>query len=230
MIDPTFSFTHIIDDALQTACFNRFGGFFGLTNPNADMVFQPKPLVQRKIAEKRGEASVEFLSLWRNRITPDWARQRTSVARDGINVKYTDSSQSTFVNIKAVPVTMEYELRFWSKELNSVTQAVESYMFWFQQFPNLVVYYEGLYEMDFYMKFGTWTDETDYDIYEKGLYYVSVMPISLDGWVLSSITAPAILEIIVDVYLRQMYSGQTQDIFLTETIVTNTSTTVSGPG
>ena len=227
-IDPCYSFTHIIDDAMKTIVFNRFGGFFGLCDQNKDLVFQPKPIVQRKIAEKRGEDSVEFLSLWRSKITPDWARQRTSVARDGININYTSSAESSIVNIKAVPVIMDYELRFWSKDLNAITYAVESYMKWFQDFPNLVVYYQGLYTMEMYMKFGPWTDETDYDIYEKGLYYVSSMPIALDGWVMTSITVPTVLKIIVDLYIRQMFLNQTKDIFIDETIITAVPSGYSG--
>lgn len=223
-----YSFTHLIDDAMKCLVFRRFGKFFQLRDQNRDLVFQPKAIVQRKIAEKRGQASVEFLSLWRNKITPDWERQRTSVARNGIDVRYTNSNETYFVNIKAVPVQMDYELRFWSKDYNSITLAVESYMKWFQDFPNLVIYYQGLYKMEMYMKFGPWTDETDYDIYEKGLYYVSSMPISLDGWVMTSITVPTVTEIIVDLYIRNAYLGQTQDIFVSEQIITATPSGYSG--
>jgi hypothetical protein len=219
----TNSFIHIVDNAMKTSVFQRFGGFFGLSNQTNDLVFQPKSICQRKIAEKRGEASVEFISLWRNRITPDWARQRTSVARDGIYLNYQDSNKTSILTIKAVPVTMDYELRFWSKDLNSVTYAAESYMKWFQDFPNLIVYFNGLYEMDMYMKFGAWTDETDYNIYEKGLYYVAEMPITLDGWLMTEISTPSVLEIIVDLYLRQVVTGQTQDIFLDEFVITASS-------
>jgi len=216
------SFIHIIDDAMKAAVFQRFGDFFGLTDRSKDLVFQPKSISQRKIAEKRGEASVEFISLWRNKISPDWTRQRTSVARDGINLKYTDSGKSTLVNIKAVPVQMDYELRFWSRDFNSITYAAESYLKWFQDFPNLVVNYNGLYEMDMYMKFGSWTDETDYNIYEKGLYYVAEMPITLDGWVMTTINTPTILKIIVDLYLRNYVGNQTQDLFIDEYVITAT--------
>lgn len=216
------SFIHLVDDAMKSAVFHRFHEFFGLTDRNKDLVFQPKEITQRKIAEKRGEAAVEFISLWRSKITPDWSRQRTSVARDGINVEYTDSSKSTIVNIQAVPEIMDYELRFWSRDLDSVTHATESYLKWFQDFPNLVVYYQGLYEMDMYLKFGAVTDETNYNIYENGLYYVSEMPMILDGWVMTTINTPTILEIIVDFYLRQFTLGQTNDLFLDEFIVTAT--------
>jgi len=218
----TPSFTHIIDDALKAAIFQRFSVFFNLKDRNRDLVFQPKSICQRKIAEKRGEASVEFISLWRTRITPDWTRQRTSVARDGINLRYTDSHQTSIVTVKAVPVILDYELRFWSKDLNAITYAAESYMKWYQDFPNLVVYYQGLDEMDMYMKFGAWSDETDYNIYENGLYYVAQMPIFLDGWVMTTIDTKTVLEIIVDVYLRDFVTGQTNDMFLEEYIITAT--------
>ena len=214
------SFLHIVDDAVKTAVFNRFGSYFNLNDQNRDLVFQPKIIAERKIAEKRGQTSVEFISLWRTRITPDWSRQRTSVSRDGIHLQYTDSSKTSIVTVRAIPVSIDYELRFWSRELDTLTQAVESYMKWFQDFPNLVVYYNSLYEMDMYMKLGEWLDETDYNVYEKGLYYVSQMPIHLDGWLMTDVNTLTIQKIIVNVYLRETLSGKTQDSFLDEFIIT----------
>lgn len=214
------SFIHVVDNAMKSAAFQRFGTFFDLTNQNKDLVFQPYRVTQRKIAEKRGESSVEFLSLWRTRITPDWSRQRTSVARDGISMKYSDSQKTSIVTVKAVPVTLDYELRFWSKDLDSTTEAVESYIKWFQDFPNLIVMYNGLYEMDMYMKFGAIVDESEYNIYDKGLYYVTQLPVSLEGWVMTTVDTPTILTIILDLYLREGTSPDYRDTFLTEYVIT----------
>ena len=218
-----YSFLHLIDNGMKAAVFQRFSGIFDLTDQNRDLVFQPKVITERKIAEKRGQTSVEFISLWRSRVSPDWSRQRTSVARDGMNVQYTDSTKSSIVNIKAVPIGIDYELRFWSHELDDITHAIESYMKWFQDFPNLIINYQDLYEMDMYMKFGDCVDETDYNIYEKGLYYVSQMPIHLDGWVLTTINAPTILTILVNLYLREMVRGQNQDTLLHTYTITASS-------
>ena len=217
------SFIHIIDDALKIAVFQRFDEYFGLTNIKNDIVFQPRSIQERKIAEKRGELSVEFIGLWRPHIAPDWSRQRTPLARDGIMLEYTDSNKTSIVTVKAVPAVLDYELRFWSRDLNSLTLATESYIKWMQDFPNLVVYYDDSYEMDFYLRFGDILDETDFNIYEKGLYYVHMMPIKLEGWVLTSIESKTILTIYLDVFLRQFISGQTEDILLSEYVITATS-------
>jgi len=217
------SFIHIIDDALKIAVFQRFDEYFGLTNIKNDIVFQPRSIQERKIAEKRGELSVEFMGLWRPHIAPDWSRQRTPLARDGIMLEYTDSNKTSIVTVKAVPAAFDYELRFWSRDLNSLTLATESYIKWAQDLPNLVVYYDDSYEMDFYLRFGDIVDETDFNIYEKGLYYVHMMPIKLEGWVLTSIESKTILTIYLDVFLRQFISGQTEDILISEYVITATS-------
>ena len=219
----SIAFIHTIDDALKTSVFNRFDSFFGLTNQNRDLVFQPKSICQRKIAEKRGEASVEFMSLWRTNVATDWERQRTALARSGMNIEFVDSNKTSVVNIKAVPVILSYELRFWSRNLDSTTQAIESYMKWFQDHPNLILYYQGLYEMDIYVKFGDAVDETDYDIYDKGLYYVTRVPLTLEGWLLTEVTSKTVLTIILDIFLREGTAPNYVDTLVSETTITASS-------
>jgi len=71
----TVSFVQSIDTAIKTAVWTKFGPSLGLTtDQNKELVFAPKELALRKIAEKRGENSVEFISVWRNSIELDWER------------------------------------------------------------------------------------------------------------------------------------------------------------
>lgn len=219
------SFIHIMDNSAKTIVFNRFKDFFGLTDQNRDLVFVPKIIAQRKIAEKRGEATVDFISLWRNWIEFDWLRQRTSVARTGLYLQYNSGqsgSRMSILTVKAVPVKIRYELRFWTLDLDSMTQAIESYLFWKQDFPNMVLYYSNLFEMDMYLKFGPIIDESDYNIYEKGQYFVSMMPIELEGWVLTSFDIKTILTIILDLFLREGTPPNQHDTFISEYIITAT--------
>ena len=218
------SFIQSMDKALQTVVFNRFKGFFGLTDQNADSAFFPRSVVQRKIAEKRGEATVEFISLWRNEISFDWNRQRTAVSREGIMMEYVDKDlKDSIVTVKAVPARMTYDLYFWSKDLDKITQAIESYLFWKQDFPNVVLYYSNLYEMDLYLKFGSVRDITDWNIYEKGLYFVVQMPIEMEGWILSTVHTKTILTIIVNVYMREGSPPNYRDTLLDTFTVTSTT-------
>jgi hypothetical protein len=217
------SFIQIMDNSLKALVFSKFGSFLNLTDINRDMVFYPKEIAQRKIAEKRGEGTVEFMSLWREGIQFDWQRQRSTLARRGLLMEYVNSStKSEIVKIKAVPAQINYKMYLWSRDLDFIMTASEAYLFWVHVFPNMVIYFNGRYEMDMYMKFGPIVDRTNYDIYQKGQYFVYEFPITLDGWVLTSVNSKTILEIIVDMYIREGQSPNFRDTLINEYIITAT--------
>jgi hypothetical protein len=210
-----------MDNGVKTLVFNKFRSYLNLNDQNRDMVFFPLEIAQRKIAEKRGEATVEFMSVWRNGIQFDWQRQRSTLARRGLNMQYVNSSSKTqIVTVKAVPATLNYNFWLWSRDLDLIMQAAEAYLFWVHNYPQLILYYNGLYEMDMYMKFGPIIDRTNYNIYEKGQYFVYEFPISLEGWVMTSINTKTILKIILDLYLREGQSPHYQDTLIDEYIIT----------
>jgi len=93
-------------------------------------------------------------------------------------------------------------------------------MLWKFDHPNIILYYNNSYELDLYMKFGRAVDLTDYNIYEKGLYFVYSMGIEIEGWVFTNFNAKTILTIIVDVYYRTGTAGNYTDILLDEFTVT----------
>ena len=216
------SFLHIMDASAKQMVFNRFKSYLGITDVNRDCVLFPKSLAQRKIAEKRGEGTVEFISIWRTGIQYDWARQNTAIARKGIMLQYNNSSSRTaIVTAKAVPAIIDYDVWFWSRDLDKITQAIESYLLWQHDHPQLILNYNGIYPMEMYLKFGPVVDETDFpSVYEKGLYFVSRVPMKLDGWILTLFDAKTILKIILDVYLREGTAPHYVDTLLSEYIIT----------
>lgn len=213
------SFIQTMDRGMETLIFNRFSEFLNIDDSNQDIVFYPERIAQRKIAEKRGEGTVEFISVWRDGIQFDWERQRSALARRGMTIQYVDSTQTQMVTIKAVPATINYKFLLWSRTLDWIMNAAEAYLNWVHDFPNLVLYYNGLYEMDMYMKFGPIIDKTNYDIYEKGQYFVYEFPITLDGWILTSINTKTILKIILDLYIREGTSPNYRDTLIDEYII-----------
>ena len=215
------SFIQTIDTAMKALVFNKFKDYLTLTDQNTGVVFAPKQVAMRKVAEKRGEASVEFISLWRTSLEHDWARNNTAIARRGLQLQYSNSiTKVSIVTAKAVPVKITYEVRIWSRDLNKLACASESYLKWKYDYPQLFLNYLGLYPMEMYLKFGAVVDETDYDIYENGLYFVYMFPISLDGWVLDKFSFPTVLEIILDIYLREGAAPNYTDTLLEEYIIT----------
>ena len=216
------SFISTMDKGIEALVFSKFSEFLFINDPNQDSVFYPERLAQRKIAEKRGEGTVEFISVWREGIEFDWERQRSTLARRGMTMNYTSSGRTEIVTIKAVPAKISYKFLLWSRDLDWLMHAAEAYLSWIHDTPNLILYYNGLYEMDMYMKFGPIVDKTNYDIYEKGQYFVYEFPISLDGWVLTSITTKTILTIILDLYIREGTSPNYRDTLIDEYIITAT--------
>lgn len=216
----TTSFIQTLDDSVKTLVYTKFGSYLSLTNQNKDLVFAPKEIAQRKIAEKRGESSVEFISVWRNGISFDWQRQNTIIGKNGISLVYVDSTtKEQIVTVKGAPVTIDYDIFLWSRDLDKITQATEAYLQWLYNRPQLVVYYSGQYEMDMYMHLQDIEDVTDYDIYNKGQYFVFKFNMKLDAWVLTTISNYAVLKIIIDFYLREVKAGVNVDTLLNEYIL-----------
>jgi hypothetical protein len=223
----TTSWTQIVDKAVQTLVFNRYKEFLGITDINMDSVFYPPELALRNISEKRDEKITEFISIWRpNPPQYDWARQQTAIAREGMRMNYVASSaggaNKGIVSVKAVPCVFTYNFRLWSRDLDRLAQACDSYMKWIYDNPNMVIYFMGLYEMNMYLKFQDARDVTDYQIYEKGQHFIYEFPITVDGWVLTSFTTPTILKIIIDLYLREGQSPNYLDTFIDEYIINAT--------
>ena len=198
------TFIKFVDEGMKSAVFTKFQSHFELVNEIQDIVFAPKETAQRMVAEKRGEGTVEFISLWRERLVFDWGRQNTAIARKGLMMQYTDDIvKDEIINIKAVPVKMAYNIWFWSRNLDKMNQALESYLFWIHSYPNLILNYQGIYPMELYIKPGEAVDESNYAIYDKGKYFVNRLPVQVDGWILSSVNAKTILTVILDIFLRE---------------------------
>ena len=198
------SFIKTLDEAMKTLVFNKFASYFSLTDIDKDIVFFPKDIQMRKIAEKRGSDSVEFIGLWRTGIQQDRSRRNSPVARRGISLNYTDAGKSEIVTAKALPVSITYDVWFWSRCLDTIMEATEAYLFWQFNNPNLILNYLDEYPLELDMKFGAIVDESPYSqVYDIGTYYVSRMPISLDGWIFTTFDSKTILKIILKVYIRE---------------------------
>lgn len=198
------SYIKFIDTAMKTLVFTKFKDYLGLTNQTNDLVFAPKSIAMRNIAEKRGAAQIEFFSLWRKNLVFDWERQRSPVGRRGINLQYTDGNKTSIIVAKAVPVTIDYDFMVWSKDLDKVMQVAEAYLFWVHNFPNLVTTYNTLYPLELYMKFVSITDESPLEqAYEKGVYFVYNMPIRLEGWIMTSLSSRTILTVVIQVWYNE---------------------------
>lgn len=222
------SFIQIMDNAVKGAIFTRFKSYLNLVDQNTGIVFFPFDIAQREIAEKRGVANVEFINVWRDHVILDWQRNQAVIARDGVMMEYVNSStRAAIVVVKGVPVQMDYTFWMWSRDLDKLMKATESYMLWQYDKPNIKLFYNGLYEMDMYLKFEGIMDEGSITkMYDKGLYYTARCKLKMDGWVLQLTSLKTILTIILDVYLREGTAPNFVDTLLDEYIITADSITI----
>jgi len=202
------SFTRSIDVAFKTLLFNKFADLLGIDksglqeeNINKGVVQCPPEIALREVAEKRGQVFLEFINFWRMRTSPSWERQRTSVARRGFYVDEADESRSSTLHVKAMPIDLEYNVWFWSKNLDKIYECVEKYIFWQQDNPNLTLKYDNQYTLEFDLHFGEVVDESPIEEkYSKGTLFIYKFPIQVDAWVFEETSYKTIKKIELALY------------------------------
>jgi len=202
------SFLSSIDWALKSKIYTQVKDILGLTNINNDGLIYPKDIALRKISEKRGRDVVEFFNMWRTSSRFDMSRQRSSVARRGITTAYVEDTK-TDVNIyKAVPMTLTYEVWFWTQSLDKKNQLEEWYAWWIHTDPNLDIYYNSVYPLEMDLHFGESVDEgTVPEEHTKGVYHVLRVPITIDAWVFKGIEEKVIKHIMLAIYDEDVQSN-----------------------
>ena len=207
------SFLKSIDEGLRALIFTTFGDNMGFSSVESDdVILFPKDVAQRVISEKRDVNRIEFANLWRERTSISWGRQRTPLARGGLYGSYVDGASPSsgisgekiaLTNIKAVPADLDYNVWFWSHDLDKLNKVSETYMFWKQDNPNLEIYYNSIYPLEFDIRFpvGEIVDESNLpNMFEIGKIFVIRIPIHVDGWVFQSSEQKTIKRIIVTLY------------------------------
>lgn len=194
------SFLQGYDIAVRSLVFDRFKAILGwnaLADTDVDRInlslsICPKGLALREMAEKRARDYLDtpFANVWRMGTAYSWARQRSSVARRGLNVRSGDS----IVNVKANPIDLMYGVWFWSQDLDLIYQVIELYTSWQHSNPKIEVTYNDIYTLDPEFHLSEVVDESDIEqIYSTGKYFVWRMPIAIDAWLLTAGDGSSIL-------------------------------------
>jgi hypothetical protein len=195
------SFLRSYDLAIKAALYTKFASILGidtqssLQDENINLgVFQfPKEVALRVAAEKRGETFLEFINYWKMGASFSWARNRTPLSRRGLWMGTPDAGNPIYV--KAVPIDINYNAWFWSKDLDKIYQVIETYVFWQQKHPSLSLLYDDTYTLQPDLHFGEIVDESTVgEQFEKGIMYVYRMPIKLDAWVLEDAESSKIIQ------------------------------------
>ena len=197
------SFLYVIDLGLRASLFSKFGDIQELPSVNKGVVFHPDEMAFREFSEKTGaDAGTEFISLWRTRTGGfDWSRQRSTLGLRGITMQYVDeSTKERVTNVKAVPVSLEYTITFWSKSPETINLLIERYLFWQLSNPNLNLLYDETFPAELDLHTGEVVDVTNYNQYDNGIQYKWQAVITVDGWVFTSVEIPTFDTIILTFY------------------------------
>lgn len=172
------------------------------TDIKKDSVICPKEVAQRRIAEKKGNAHVEFFNIWRANTEFDKARQRYIVGKTGIPMQNPDGGAIKFY--KFLPTVINYKFWVWSHSLNNLNKCAERYMFWLYNNPKLDLLIDDQYTISNNILFSDYSAEhTVGQQYDKGTIYVYSFELMLEAWILdfSSDAVPADSPIVKSIHL-----------------------------
>jgi hypothetical protein len=159
----------------------------------------PKESAQRHTAEKRGQNFLEFINLWKTKVSYNWRMNQTGLARTGIEIQVDDDDESTLVT--AVPAIINYDVWFWTLSLYTHELVTDKLLFWNQENPSLDLTYNTNFPIEFNVSLKDIVDESTTGIkYEKGQYYTQKIGVEVQGYILKSLTQKAIRSIIMKLY------------------------------
>jgi len=195
------SFIKVMDEGIRNFVFNKYSTIMGLSSVTDDTAILPKEMALRMISENRGRTYTEFISIWRPQTERDIDRARTPIARHGLLMEYTDEEITDVVTVKAVPVGLRYDIYFWSKNLETIQQVLEEYLFGMYESPNLSLNFNNAYPLEMYLHYQDIVDESTINqMTDVGLYFVKRASIYLEGWVGKVTESKTIKEIHLSIY------------------------------
>ena len=195
------SFLTLIDIGVRMLLFEKFKNTLRIDSYKNDTARWPKGIALRKMSERVGEVSLEFINLWRRSCAPAWNRQRTSVARTGMLSEYVSQEKASLVQGKAMPVDLKYDFWVWSKDLEKIYKIIEDYIFWQHRSPNLDLEIDETYPISLQLHFGEVIDESPIEqMYDKGLYFVYRFPLIVDGWIIEGLSLKTIHTLVLKMY------------------------------
>lgn len=184
------SITKTYDVALKALLYSRFKTILGIDGVamKYGVIQCQEEIALREFAERRGDNWLDFISFYRSSQSPSWERQRTVLARRGVWL-------AAGVNVTAQPIDLNYDVTFWSKDLDKLYEIVEKYITWQHDFPKIVLTYLDTYTIEPDLHFGDITDQSTYSSkYETGTIFAYRVPIKIDGWILTSETVANLIE------------------------------------
>jgi hypothetical protein len=200
----------------------RFAGVLPKAEVNKDIIFVPDELALRFRGERdrttQGKAKnvegkdepvnkyrLEFINVWLEGAAFSWARQRTAVARTGMNVGYDNEEEKNAVTIfKAVPLDMRFYFSFWTKHKEQMDAFMQTFIFWQQDNPKVRLYYDEdkKLELDIAIEPEIDIDASRFiNMFDKGKYWKHTFRMTVDSWLFEGVAVRTAKEIHIDTFI-----------------------------
>ena len=196
------SFLKLNDQGIKALLYSKFATVMGFTVLDTSVLQYPKSVALRRMAEKKAEDTLEFISFWRTTTSFDWSRNR-SVAHKSLPLRYTDATlKEVAVMAKALPVSLGYNFWVWTKDLNKIQHAIEKFLFWAFDDPNLTLSFENQYSLELDMHFDKEVvDESTVEkAFDIGEFFCYKFGFTLDGWIFTLSSSRTIKTIKLSIY------------------------------
>lgn len=180
-----------IDRAVKTTIFYKFQDIMGFTDLKVDVVIHAKETAFRHIAEKRGDATLEFANVWCTGVEES---SRASTFASNRGLAYARTVDGDAMSLKAVPTKLRYSVWFWTKDLDRVKSIQERVLFWKYNDPNIEMFYGADIPLSYDIKDRTVTDESPISsMFNIGMYFVVRLEMVVEGLVFSEQFASKII-------------------------------------
>lgn len=205
-----------ISEAMAVKIQEVFGPLLDRAEINTDIIFCPVDIAQRKRGEQTAGTNkpetenkekyrFEFFSFWLQDASLSWERNRTPLARHGLNIGTTNNDVVKYRMVKAVPIDLTYTLTFWTLKKERADEFIKQYCFLQFENPQLQFFWEGdkPLEMDFFVRPNARLADSVGKMFVEGKYYRPEVSFLIEGWLLKDIPISFAKTINLDLYASE---------------------------
>lgn len=205
-----------ISEGLAIKIQEVFGPLLEEAMINKDIIFCPTDIAQRIRAEQtagtnkpatenKEKYKFEFLSFWLQEANLSWERNRTPLARHGLNIGTTTNGIVKYRMVKAVPIDLVYTLTLWTLKKERADAFIKEYCFLQFDNPQIQFFWEGdkPLEMDFFVRPNVRMADSVGKMFVEGKYYRPEVTFLVEGWLLKDIPISFAKTINLDLYASE---------------------------
>ena len=173
-----------------------FGPILDTAVINTDILYAPDEVAMRSRAdatagsnrpEKQDKTKyqLEFISFWLDTAEFSWDRNRTPLARQGLNVGTSTAPRY----VKAAPIDLDFTISLWTLQKSRADEFIKEYCFLQLNNPKLDITWMGTIPLpyQFFIRPMIRQDDTVRKMYVEGKYWKPQISFHVEGWLLKDV-------------------------------------------